>query len=524
MAVITPNTNIRLMKLPLELSNTNQLTFSSEQNQEYYFKHLEHYLEIEDATYQRKDGTLRFPANYDEVLQYNYCMYQNESYSSKWFYAFIDDIQWLSNDSVAITLKTDVFQTWQFDLEYKQSFVEREHVTDDTVGLHTVPEDLETGDYISTKLQPTGKNFGDTCFCVTTTEQVFTGYSTLNETLPTGVYYTGLTTLQGVKNLLDQIENDEIVNGVFVVPKDFFGSWSTVSGVDGQVSTSVRFSLNLTMIEVTHVDYLGNDYLPKNNKLKCYPYSYLQVSNHSGTVVNYKWEDFNLLEAGDRTKIQFTLGCALSPGCSGYCYPINYKNIFNNYDDGITYGKFPIGGWNSDTYTNWLTQNGVNNAIGIGLGATAAVIGVAGAAFTGGASLAIAGAVVGGLSTIASSVGSRYQHSLAPDQAMGNTNAGDFNFAYGWLELEFKRMSIKNEYAKIIDNFFSMFGYKVNVTKVPNINTRSNWNYVKTIGANLHGYIPTEDLNELKGMFDNGITLWHHPTTFLDYTQNNTNV
>ena len=42
----------------------------------------------------------------------------------------------------------------------------------------------------------------------------------------------------------------------------------------------------------------------------------------------------------------------------------------------------------------------------------------------------------------------------------GNTNVGDYNFAYNWLELEFKRISIKNEYAKIIDDYFTRFGYK----------------------------------------------------------------
>ena len=41
-----------------------------------------------------------------------------------------------------ITIETDVFQTWQFNINYKKMFVEREHVNDDTVGLHTVPENV----------------------------------------------------------------------------------------------------------------------------------------------------------------------------------------------------------------------------------------------------------------------------------------------------------------------------------------------------------------------------------------------
>lgn len=47
-----------------------------------------------------------------------------------------------------IHIETDVFQTWQFDFIYKKSFIERKHVTDDIIGNHTTPENIETGEYI----------------------------------------------------------------------------------------------------------------------------------------------------------------------------------------------------------------------------------------------------------------------------------------------------------------------------------------------------------------------------------------
>jgi hypothetical protein len=66
-----------------------------------------------------------------------------------------------------------------------------------------------------------------------------------------------------------------------------------------------------------------------------------------------------------------------------------------------------------------------------------------------------------------------------------------------------------------------MFGYKVNRVKVPNITGRRNWNYVKTIGCYIDADIPQTDLEQIKEMFDRGITLWHNPATFVDYSQNN---
>ena len=82
-------------------------------------------------------------------------------------------------------------------------------------------------------------------------------------------------------------------------------------------------------------------------------------------------------------------------------------------------------------------------------------------------------------------------------------------------------MTIKREYAQIIDNFFSMFGYKVNLVKVPNITGRQNWNYVKTINCNFEGDIPQNDLNTIKQMFDNGVTLWHNPANIYNYNLTN---
>lgn len=61
-------------------------------------------------------------------------MYQNEAYSDKWFYAFITKMEYVNNNMTRIEIATDVWQTWQFDITFKESFIEREmiNVSDDT--------------------------------------------------------------------------------------------------------------------------------------------------------------------------------------------------------------------------------------------------------------------------------------------------------------------------------------------------------------------------------------------------------
>lgn len=518
---ITPQGQLYLCKTKLENDYKNQLTFSSASAQLNYFNSVIQKT-FDNYTYIKKDNVVKVGANIDEIIDCNYLFYKNTGFTNKRYFCFITNMEYVSENCTQITFETDCYQTWLFQIEYKQSFVEREHVNDDTVGLHTVPENLETGDYISCKLQPSFYSIPETCFVVATTEQITESYATFNQLLPIGLYYYGLTTLKGIQDLiksLDEKGKGDTVNSVFVTLKDFFYSWGTMTGVDGQISSSIRFDYS-NQIEVNKVNYLGNDYVPKNNKLLTFPYSFLQVSNHSGQIVNYNWENFNLLDIASDGKIKFNIKGTITPGGSMKAYPINYNNILNDYDDNIVIGKLPIGAYNNDVYTNWLTQNGVNiglNVVSSGLQVASGV----GMMATGGGALAGAGNVASGVLSIANTLGSVYQHSLIPDSVSGNVNCGDVNFTLGLTNLEFKRMSIKNEYARIIDNYFSMFGYKINRVKVPNITGRSNWNYVKTIDCNFDGDIPQTDLNIIKAMFNNGVTLWHNPNTMYNYSNSN---
>lgn len=129
---IKPETDLFLLKSPLELSNKHQITFANANAQYTYFQSLPK-LEVENISYQRKDSVIRYPAHIDSILEYNYCMYQNSNYSNKWFYAYITHMEYVNDSMTNIYIKTDSFQTWQFNLTFKDSFIEREmlSVSDD---------------------------------------------------------------------------------------------------------------------------------------------------------------------------------------------------------------------------------------------------------------------------------------------------------------------------------------------------------------------------------------------------------
>lgn len=230
------------------------------------------------------------------------------------------------------------------------------------------------------------------------------------------------------------------------------------------------------------------------------------VDNHGGVCEEFRYEDFTTDNCTFSTKGDIT------PGCSIRTIPRNYKHIDYNFSEGINALKLPIGSWQGDVYTNWLTQNSVNLGVNLATSTAGIVAGVA----TGNVASGVSG-ILG----IASTLGSVYEHSRIPNQVYGNQNSGDVTFSDNKSTFTIYRRTIKYEYAKMIDDFFTMYGYKVNRLATPNIHKRANWDYMKCIDVNLEGDIPEKDLDKIRSLFNNGCTFWHNTSTFLNYSASN---
>ena len=520
MSAITPDTQIRLIKCDLSMDEMNQLTFSSATTQANYFLSLTHDTEQDNCTYMRKDSVIRYPKHIDSILKYNYVMYKNNNYSNKWFYAFITKMEYANDGMTNITIKTDVFQTWQFQITYKTCFVEREHVNDDTIGKHTIPEGLETGEYVCTATA-TDQDFLDLCVVTASTvgPSDLENYTmTQYNGIPSPIVYckweltnsstNGLPALRNFINTLNSNTKIDAMQYMFYAPM-----WLT--GDDPSVYIPESDDFEQTGITVSKITTL-NGYTPTNKKLLCYPYCYYGISNHGG--------QFNVLKPElwhtDTNVFEVVIVGVLTPGCSIKAFPYNYNGILNNYDEGVTCGKYPQLSWSNDLYTNWQTQNGINLG-GIRLNATEAGILKGGLSLGAGLAMENPELVGNGIVGVFNTMQEQYRHSLQPNGVEGSLNTGDVTTVAKKNFIHVYTYTIKQEYARIIDKYFSMYGYKVNSVKVPNITGRANWNYVKTIDCNLEGNIPQEDLIELKNIFNKGITLWHNPNTFLDYSQSN---
>ena len=541
---ITPDTTIRLLKCPLELDNKNQITFATATAQYNYFHGLP-YIEVDGSYYQRKDSSIYYPDNFDDLLEYNYVMYQNSNYSNKWFYAFITNIEYISDNCTRLEITTDVFQTWQFDLTYKKSFVIREHTNDDTIGANTLDEGLSVGEVVEEKevsdvslnqylyvgmysdWLPDGSTSGS--------GQQFNGITAFNKGIVGHklILFKMITTSETVPSLADlslfiSLTNSDghisLLHDMFIIPAALITESSLSSHTFTRTYSGTTYECNYWTLPMTLTPESFSINVPKvtsytgitgirNNKCYCYPYNYILATNNNGNQNIYKYELFS-----NTTNATFNIELALQIGISGRAVPTNYKGMSYADDEAIPLGKYPTCGWTADSYVNWLTQQSVNMPFRIA--STIMSLGTGSMSNKPSKTSTTAQNIVSTANEIGNIIGDFYTAQLMPN-IEGGGNTADVLYSVDRNNIYFRCMRAKLEHLRIIDDYFTMFGYKTNLLKVPNITGRSNWNYVETNNINIVADIPQEDLDMIKSFFNNGITLWHTTTYFLDYSQTN---
>lgn len=547
-------TEVRLLSVPLENDYKHTLAFLSKAKQSEYFISKTATLngaplvQIE-CSYQRKEKIIRYPACVDDIQHCNYVMYKNKAHSNNWVYAFITKKEYKNDELTEISIETDVMQTYLDDYKIRGSFVEREHVDNDKIGLHTYPEQLETGEFIINSMNKNGSLLVNSLIIATTVDlnnfddtlvgngKYKAGAGARYAGIYSGLKYYQVTTDEAnkaIKALAETGQSDAIV-AIFTCPSLFVKSTQPTDNENAYAEVNPSDSAN----RVEWVNTLGlegekenykpdnlDGYVPKNNKLFTYPYCYMLMSNNSGASAVYKYELFN--NPNDEKLCSFYIYSAITPSFSICITPRHYNNVDINNLEQLPLGKFPVCAWTTDVYTNWLTQNAVNIPLSIGTALVTTGLATAGALLspaTGGLSaMATVGAIsagVSGATSIASTLGEMYQHSLQPPQAEGNINSGDVTFATGNLTFTAYHMTIKKEYARIIDEYFNMYGYKVCRVTVPLVYHRENYWYTKTREVNIDGNIPAEDMEKIKSIYNNGVTFWKNPENIGNYLISN---
>lgn len=551
--MIVPNSEVYILKnVPLEPSFDHTVWFDSPEQQATAFTTYALAFYFNKVSYQRYPRPyITLDKTADELYNCNYMMFRNTSYGTKWFYAFITQIEYISNTTSRIYYTIDPMQTYLFDVNVGECFVEREHAMTDAIGDNLNPESFELGEYVyDADYFPNLFLKANYVICILATwKAVYEDNKWVIKDASTGGVggvdsgiYTGLTKnlftydianpkacVQDANAVIEAATKANKADGIVSItmyPK-FFMNWS----ITGDLATGL---VPHTVDSIPAFTGTFDGYKPKNNKLYTAPFCGVYVDNLQGNAANYAYEYF------ENRKPKFNIVGAVNGNLECASIPLNYKGLPTNFQESLLMGGFPQCAWNVDTFKAWIAQNKYAIAAGVANTAisTAARVGAAiatgglseiaaapAAAGTnvvsfpnayqpptgGGSGGGITGAAINGSSNILNDtinlVAQVKTASTQPNHARGQQSSSVF-CAMGYQGFHYMPYRIQGQFAKIVDDFFSMYGYKTNRLKVPNRNGRKAWNYVKTCGCNLTGSAPADVTASLVQIYDKGITFW----------------
>lgn len=472
-------------------------------------------------TYLRENHSIKVSANMAQAMTWNYLYYSNGD--GRKFYNFIKRVSYVNEATVLLELELDVIQTFMFDWKMKQCFIERQHTNSDELYQHTIPEGLETGPLVDNAIDYV--NMDEMVVMVMTTNNqagnlgcgsIYDGiYSTLN------VYAVNLTHYPDFSEWLDaQSETGKIdaIVAMWMYPRRLL----QITKYDDEEPILKHIVLSQPSVHNCVNDFPTDfqGYTPKNKKLYTYPYMMMYVTNNEGGAAVYRPELFKT--PGEH---KFTLYGGLFPECGAMLIPHNYKDVAMNFDESLAHGAFPTCAWDSDTYKVWLAQNqnqhklaNTQAIIQAGTGVMMAMGGLAQQNI----SMGTAGLAIGfnALMQQQQLMAQKADMEIQPPQARGQIS-GNLNLAHGRCGYDIHFRTITAEYARRIDEYFTRYGYQVNMLDVPSLKNRENYTYNKTVGCLVTGNFGTEYQLKIQSIFDKGITFWVNPSYVGIYTISN---
>ena len=331
----TPQTEVHLLTgVPFNLTYNNVRDFKTPDEQLKYFISKTKFT-FDKLTYQRVTAnSIKLDINYNDLLDVNYMMFKNESIKNKWFFAFITDYEFISENTTRITYQLDVFQTYLFDYQFQTTYVEREHTrrydNDGNPIINTLDEGLAYGsDYITTKIKHYEQLDGIIWAIIvskvnlqTIPNKSYGGSSVSN--IPTPLYFYGVpisadgtntknftingTTVSTIQQLWNLFTNNSDFVGSIVsmyytsyVPFVVTKQSNSAISVGSYAGSLVNFG-GLTVFKFTGFKWgtlipviFNNIYeqFPKysESKLLMYPYSLIEITNFKGETFTLKMEN-----------------------------------------------------------------------------------------------------------------------------------------------------------------------------------------------------------------------------------------
>lgn len=548
---IQPNSTIKIYhSVPLDNKYKNTLYFDTLDEQNEYFHGNMSILKttLNVNSYQRVDkGLMRVQVKTDSIYDCNYLAFRNTNHGNKWFYAFIVGVDYINEVTSEIRYEIDVMQTYAKDYTLKECMVEREHSVTDNIGENLLPEPLDLGEYVYTDYQELieTRDLAVIVLIADVSGDLEVDGAYIDGTYSgCRMYVFNNTDVVGIDGLLSQyMQKPEAILNIYIIPKILIGIDIPENNRLSNNFVSIKTTLRKQEWKITPSTTIEN-HTVRNKKLLTYPYNYFNIDNANGSNLSLRYEYFK-----DLQPCVCIEGTVKNP-VSLVLRPSNYKgskdiDIYGLHHtlntESIALDNYPLCSWNFDAYKQWVAQN----AIPLAIGGVASIFSLAVPSGTmtswksstknyEGRRIATKTVDEGmsktenygnyGFNDIANIMINQYSASIKADVCHGSTNSSNVNVANGKQNFYISRVHIDKQHAEIIDKFFDAYGYSTNLVKIPNVNSRPHWNYVKTAGCNIVGNVPADDISLIMSIYDNGITFWKNPSEVGMYNLDNSPV
>ena len=242
-------------------------------------------------------------------------------------------------------------------------------------------------------------------------------------------------------------------------------------------------------------------------KLKIQPYYNLTLFT-GNTLINYDITQFRNLVSQLKYFQAFDYSTKL------VVYPYAYEGVFDNILRAVTKDA-PELNLTTDQWLQYQSQNAETHEVSKTMGALTAVTAIGGsvAGLATGNPLALVGAfgaTLGAIGKVASQQAKENDIKNAPDDPRISGSSVVIENLINELGVTTKAFTIEQTFANKLWHFFTHFGYKVNDYKKPNLKSRYYYNYIQMDNLTLTTQIDNDYINQIKGIYSRGITLWHY--------------
>lgn len=505
-------------------------------------------------------NSVKVQVNPDSMLDVTYMRFNNAGYDTtnhsyintvnrtpKWFYAFVLATEYINETTTLVVYEVDVMQTWFISNgTLLPCYVERQHTNNDTFGLNLEAEPIGSDAYDFTEItvDNVADDFSYYDVVINSTAEPDENNMVIDG-IVVGTYHDYLplpanpaqTGFGQLKNKMydclgdwDKGEQKADIVDLYMFPQYF------TQGAAGVYHTRTY--------NVKHDGKLSN-YTPKNNKLFAYPYSALYVTTNDGDNATYKWEYFEGDIIHSPSGADFNVNATMTGGGYIEMHPHSYNGVEENYDSKIVMNNFPKCSWGYDAYSAWVANGGQSKAqftldkiqqkgawaiVQETLGGVSQLAGIGNSAYENStkknpSSYGKYG--LGAVTTTASTMidvettminfeearskvqfefkDARYEPNIIVGQQVANIAVG-----YKYLGFRFFKLHVRDDEAKRIDDFFSVYGYAVNRVVQPNLTGRQYWNFIKTRDCQIGGNMPASSKSAIAKIFDGGIFFWRN--------------